>query len=311
MVSASLLSAQVVTQCAEASAHEEASKRVFSSFVCLRSDAQRDWESVVTQREKVYALRGCNYFTVNSSEQLRERVVTRFDEMVTPLMCRLKVMLQNADNNGETIESVHCLNGNVHFEGRQRERVQNEVLSMGTLFLSQRKAATDDFNYRNEHFVLLLRLCAQTNYDFELAFDFEDHTGEDVENVTSILLQRELPSALMSGDEREDEKSEDALIDKRVQPQSEDEEFFANDAIRKAVLLSRYVRLLREWVQASDRNSVVRKKSAPMVSGEFEAKFRAFAQYFDAEVEAINANSTDIVLLEKEREVLQALIGKK
>merc|ERR1712062_278570 len=87
-------------------------------------------------------------------------------------------------------------------------------------------------------------------------------------------------------------------------------DYFDNISIRKAILLSRDVHILRDWVlnNGKRRKSKAKKEDLNVfVSNEFESKFQKFATYFKQESKFIHNDKT----LNKEISVLRSLFNNK
>merc|ERR550525_2047074 len=106
VISALTLDERTITKM-ETAATKDAGTRIHSSFICIRNNRDVNWDRVQNQRERVYGIAGCNYYTLNSSEQLRDRLVTRFDETVCPLMLNLSVTVEVPSSGTECVAAVH------------------------------------------------------------------------------------------------------------------------------------------------------------------------------------------------------------
>merc|ERR1712204_75988 len=92
-------------------------------------------------------------------------------------------------------------------------------------------------------------------------------------------------------------------------------DYFDHGSIRKAVLVSRYVQILREWIlknnkrkkSKSKQNNSEQQQLNVFVSEEFEDKFQSFATYFKREAMLIADDKT----LNKEISVLRSLYNNK
>ena len=80
-----------------------------------------------------------------------------------------------------------------------------------------------------------------------------------------------------------------------------DEEYFDNSGIRKALLLVRYVQLLKLWMGYQKKQS---EKNT--VTEEYKEIIRQFIEYFKKEMEAIGDET-----LEKELKILNVLVKSK
>merc|ERR1712228_319915 len=231
MFSTSRLSATTLSESTQISNIKELGKRVCSTFVNLSSHLNQ-FEG---HRNALSEIRGCNYFNIASSEQLNEKIVARFDEMVTPLMFDLNVLLKTADNEN-CIDSVYRLNSDSHSDFKYHQRSDGgNILQIKTLFVSKQEYdQTDDEEedfINNVRPLLLIKLnpLYVNKYNFELIISFiNPSTSQCIQTSEIMMLQKST---------NDDEEYKDDAHD-----------YFDNISIRKAILLSRYVRILREWI---------------------------------------------------------------
>ena len=312
MFSTSRLSATTLSESTQIANNKELGKRVCSTFVGLSNLNNNQFEP---HRHLLSDIRGCNYFHIASSEQLSEKIVNRFDEMVTPLMFDLNVLLKTAENEN-CIDSVYRLNSHsvgADFEYNQRSDGGN-ILEIKTLFVCKRECdenedENDDF-FNDTRPLLLIKLdpLYANKFNFEVIISFTNpSTSQSVQNQKSLILQKS-----PNEDEFDDseEYKDDALLNKAKDDDANDGDYFDNISIRKAILLSRYVRVLREWILKNNKRRRSKAKKEDLnafVSAEFQEKFQKFAAYFKQESKYIHNDKT----LNKEISVLRSLFNNK
>jgi len=254
------------TAAAESSAH--------ATFVGVGVDFNTELVDEIT------SVRGANYYSVHSPSQFRERVVERFEYMVTPLVFDLSLEL---DADGYEIEQV--------YGSTAADEATGEMLSVNTLFASPTEGGrtrggvvlakvepTDDGTDGGDESALRLRA------------SWEDRTGERGERETAV----QFPSG---GPEQ-----------------------FANAGVRKAVLLARYADLLKNWmvdererdgeptddgieVPDGDHLGEWEQQSEELtVSAPYRERFDAFADHLEAEMNALGDDA-----LQQELDVLETL----
>jgi hypothetical protein len=239
--------------------------------------------------------------------------------MVTPLMYDLNVLLKTSENEN-CIDSVIRLNlsENCEFNYNQRSDGGN-ILKIKTLFVckSDRKYDDDDDNEANANdfvndssILLLVKLMNEyaQNTKFELSIAWTDpSTSQSIVNPKSICLQK------TTIDDEFEEKEEAVMLAQTTTKNKID--YFDNGSIRKAVLVSRYVQILRQWIlknnkrkkSKSKQNNSEQQQLNVFVSEEFEDKFQSFASYFKREAMLIADDKT----LNKEISVLRSLYNNK
>ena len=96
--------------------------------------------------------------------------------------------------------------------------------------------------------------------------------------------------------------------------QSVDTDYYDNMSIRKAIVLSRYIRMLRDWVQNdNDRKKSSTKLAAAnsrragsIVSAEYQTRFEQFTSYFQNEAKFLDDDA-----LTSDLNVLKFLFNRK
>ena len=230
--------------------------------------------------DEITSVRGANYYAVHSPSQFRERVVERFEYMVTPLVFDLSLEL---DADGYDIEQV--------YGSTAADEATGEMLHVNTLFASPTEGG------RTRGGVVLAKV-EPTEDDpnggdasaLRLRASWADRTGERTERETTV----EFPGG---GPEQ-----------------------FANEGVRKAVLLARYADLLQNWmidererdgepttdgieVPDDDRLGEWERQSEELtVSAPYRDRFGTFADHLEAEMNALGDDA-----LQQELDVLETL----
>eukprot|EP01083_Nonionella_stella_P038442 104592_1 len=241
MISPSIINAQILTDAASA-----VQKRIYSTFVgiCNRFSLQRN---------TLNNMNGCNHACIFSSEQLKHKVVTRFDEMMTPLMFDLKIDITNKNTASSCIQSVHRLNGPA--------AADKDRLHIATVFAK---------DHKEDHQLFLCKVSTFT--DLQLVITFTDQSHQNVNNVIPIPLTDDTTSHPLTN-------------------------YYDNNAIRKAILLARYVNLLHQWRQQNNQSK------NGIISNAFQKKIQYFIQHFETESRLIKDTS-----LTQEINVLQSML---
>jgi Ca-activated chloride channel family protein len=230
--------------------------------------------------DEITSVRGANYYAVHSPSQFRERVVENFEYMVTPLVFDLSLEL---DADGYDIEQV--------YGSTAADEATGELLSVNTLFASPTEGG------RTRGGVVLAKVVSTTDgtdgsddASLRLRASWEDRTGERGERETTV----EFPDG---GPEQ-----------------------FANTGVRKAVLLSRYADLLKNWMvdererdgEPTDDGIEVpnddhlgeweRQSEDLTVSAPYRDRFATFADHLEAEMNALGDDA-----LRQELDLLKTL----
>jgi len=289
------------------SAQAMADKRIYSTFVgvCNRFSLQRGLLSEI---------RGCNYFSVESSEQLYDKMVTRFDEIVTPLLFDVRVALDEHAH----IAAVWRINEDQYDEEYKylRAKHKQQILQLNTLFLTRRKYDDDDDNCANKRYLLLIKLASIEHYNVavHMTWQHNQHNNNNTNASGSlsaeILLQKTTQSSSPSSVEEEDgnNQNQKPLLNGSAAATQRGADYFDNHSIHKAVLLSRYVSVLREW--AASNNA----QHAPALhqhhqhqqhhSHHHAQRVQQFVEYFKREAQCI-----DDMKLEQEINVLHSMLN--
>ena len=193
---------------------DAAEEHVHTTFVGIGLDTNADLV------ESISGVRGANHYFVHSTAEFEERLGEEFTYMVTPLVFDLSL---DVVSDGYEIEAV--------YGSPSADRATGEVMGVTTLFPSP----TSDGETRGGVTLLELR---RTDPDSGTDRDSGTDPGFDTDSGASLEL-------VANWVERDG--TQGRVADTISFPDG-DAEHFDNTGIRKAVFLSRYGRLLREWM---------------------------------------------------------------
>jgi Ca-activated chloride channel family protein len=174
--------------------------------------------------EFITKIRGANYYSVFSPTQFREQMDEEFEFMVTPLVFNLKLIFAST---GFEIEKV--------YGSPEADEATGELMKINTLFPSK---TTEEGTKGG---IVILKLSRYNPNDtggpddsqITLSVDYEDREGNSHSTSETISF----------GD---------------IEP-----EYFDNNGTRKAILLTRYANLLKNWI-IDERKSL--KDNVPVES---------------------------------------------
>ncbi len=235
---------------------------------------------------QITKIRGANYYSVHSAIEFKQRMDDEFDFMVTPLVFDLQL---NLNAPGYSIEKV--------YGSPEADEATGELMKVNTLFPSK----TEEGAVKGGVVLVKLKKLSQ-----------ESNPSQD----SSMRLK------VSYTDRNGVPDSDEAVVDL----QSKDPDYYQNSGIRKAILLSRYADLLKDWtlderkaldtgvrvVPAvnSERGIVVpvilgewERQSQPLqVSEPYRKLFSVFGSYFTEEKAAIGDDT-----LQQEQDILDKL----
>eukprot|EP01084_Bolivina_argentea_P128904 227772_1 len=87
-----------------------------------------------------------------------------------------------------------------------------------------------------------------------------------------------------------------------TQNEEKQKDFYQSIGIRKAVLLCRYIDMMREWIKVDGRSVQKDREPKLIVSAELKKEFAQFAEYFEKEMHEIRDET-----LQKELEIIRKL----
>eukprot|EP00484_Ammonia_sp_Unknown_P026627 CAMPEP_0197033574 /NCGR_PEP_ID=MMETSP1384-20130603/11951_1 /TAXON_ID=29189 /ORGANISM="Ammonia sp." /LENGTH=992 /DNA_ID=CAMNT_0042463403 /DNA_START=120 /DNA_END=3098 /DNA_ORIENTATION=- len=297
MITGSRLTEQTLSEAKKVAVHEQSSKRIHSTFFGIS-------ERFSLQRSVMSDIAGCNFFSIESSEQLRDKMVTRFEELVTPLMYDLRLVL-NAN-----IDSIWRLNDDRYNEDEykySRMKHKQQILHLKTVFATKQKYDEDDENCVQKQYLLLIKLSndsenaatLQTENAQNLQLTLQHREAESLQNVShsSTLCLQSNEDDTSSNEEYKEDAS---MLNGSSSQNSNSCDYYDNNSIRKAVIVSRYISIIREWIQL--QKSTINKPRNGLAA-EYQHKFKLFAEYFKREAKALGDAE-----LNTELNVLQELL---
>jgi Ca-activated chloride channel family protein len=239
--------------------------------------------------ETIGGVRGANYVSVDSAERFRERMGAEFDYLVTPLAFDLRLSVAG---DGWRVADVYGVPGTSGGDGASDGDADGpdgrELFHVDTLFPSRREGD------RTEGSVILLRVEREGGQTgpLRLRAAYETPGGEQVDSVRTIQFPDRGPP------------------------------YYETTGVRKAVALTRYADLVRNWA-AYERTQVRggspdepaagvetreyargrwEQQSVPLrVSPVYRDRLDRFATYFEGEARALGADRMreDLRVLER------------
>eukprot|EP01084_Bolivina_argentea_P096910 174204_1 len=236
---------------------------IYSTFIGIGLDFG------TTLIEMITKTKGANYFSVASKEAFFKRMDEEFEFSVSPLVFNLCLKLKS-EGNQTIISNVYgAPNTN------KDELLKGNVMKIDTLFPSQ----SNDENQVKGGIVLLKLENRNKESDcinMEVEVSYEDINGKLHKNKQLIVF----------GNGNVNVK----------------QEYFGHSGIRKAILLQRYVDVLKEWIKIE--NIKGESFQALNVGNDSKLKFENFKLYFEKEMKEIGDD-----LLQKEVDLLNKLIN--
>merc|ERR1712154_203726 len=193
--------------------------------------------------------------------------------------------------------------------------MKNEILSIRSLFSDtdswDEESHNYRYNHRNHHYQLLVRLDIEEMERLKIVQRFETWDGE-MESITkTVTLSRSRD--VSAGDMLSAQKSSSSEPLMQSVAPSGGTDYYDNLSIRKAVVLSRYIRILRDWVENDAGKSSgggtlkpTKSRGGTIVSTEFQSRFEEFTAYFQKELKLINDDE-----LTRDLNVLRHLLDRK
>ena len=202
--------------------------------------------------------RGANYFAVKSEKDFFKRLDLEFDYFVSPMVFDLKLIIQS-EGGGTCIDCVYGSN-NINISS-------GEVMNISTLFPSPPNESGDI-----KGGIVLIKLLKnhKTNKyeNVNIECSFENKFGQRFSTTQHVTVQ--------------------SVKQKQI---------FPNNGVRKAILLTNYVVLIKKWI--SDNKESYGSFS---VTPQWKQIFNKFTEYFQNEMKMVKDDT-----LSQEIEILQLL----
>jgi Ca-activated chloride channel family protein len=228
--------------------------------------------------------RGANYFSVHDSKKFLQLLDNDFDLILTPLVFNVKMKFES------DLFDVEQVYGSPEWD----ETKHNELININTLFPSR----TDDDNQTRGGIVLLKlktkkSTIDQVNTTAHLSVTYEDRLGNSFQEKQLIYI----------------------IVNNEI--------YYGNSGIRKAILLVNYVTLMKQWInderertynqrkpmlnlneKNTDKLSEWERQSTKLsVSKQYRKQFRTFLTHLQSEMEVLQDKD-----LEQEVKLLNKLI---
>lgn len=275
-----------------------AARGIYTTFIGIGVDFNTELVENITK------IKGANYYSVHSSGEFKERMDDEFDFMVTPLVFDLQLDL---DAQGYEIEKV--------YGSPEADLATGEIMKVNTLFPSK----TEEGQVKGGMVLIKLKKLSPAGFlSEESSSEGGSSKGGLPGGIIKLKVSYQDRNGVTDGDEAEVEMPE-------TEP-----DFYQNSGIRKAVLLSRYADLLKDWT-IDERNSAKSgRKVVPTVTlesgivipvdlGEWERQslplkvaepyrklFSVIETYFEEESQAVGDDN-----LQQEQIVLEKLANYK
>ena len=259
---------------------------IYTTFIAVGMDAN------MSLIEKISKTRGCNYYSVRSTKEFHDKMNEEFRFMVNPLAFDVCFTLKSEANSCE-IEKVYGAST------QQENDIINdgEIIRIHTLFPSKRS----DKNGKTKGGIQLIKLKNNDsdghNINVQLVVTFEDRYGKKYKNMQQVSFDaRKQYTELIGNDMIEsDEKEADEIT----------RNFYDNTGIRKAVLLCKYVGMMRNWIK-KDGIPTMAGYSNLIISDGSKKMFIDFIEFFKNEMMNCNDDS-----LQQELDIIEKLINLK
>eukprot|EP01083_Nonionella_stella_P143638 446826_1 len=269
----------MVSKCAEMGMdigqYQLLNNRIYTTFIGVGLDFN------VRLIEAISDIRGCNYYSVNSIKEFMNKMDEEFEYMVTPLVFNVCLKL-NCEGNACEIDKVfgsHKANDMIKQSG--------EITKINTLFPSKRDV--DSGEVQGGIQLIKLKKIDDSNKDMnvEIEVEFEDRNGKKYKNVQFVSLKTPDAGNVHALND---------MIEKEEKEQCDENEtinYYDNTGIRKAILLCKYVDLMKDWIQSSTHQNA-----------KYKILFEKFVKYFKYEMEQCKDNT-----LQREIDLIQSLIA--
>ena len=183
--------------------------KIYTTFIGVGLDFNTEVIKAITD------VRGANYYAVNSEEAFKARMGEEFEYMVTPLVFDLDMSLESELFEVEKIYGTDSLSSE-----------KNNIMHVNTLFPSK---SNDDGEVKGG--VILLKLKLKDKSILDEIDRYDDERGK-----ITIKVSYE------TRDGKKDSSEKSKIFDlTRI-------EYYGGGGIDKAIVLSRYVNLIKDWI---------------------------------------------------------------
>eukprot|EP01083_Nonionella_stella_P300186 1023386_1 len=212
-------------------ADEYIRNRIYTTFIGIGVDFNANLI------ESISKTRGCNYYSVKSTEAFMDKMDDEFEFMVTPLVFNVSLKI-NCEGNSCKIEKVYGSN-----QATAAEILKTgEISRIDTLFPAKRRAPRKGGGTKGG--IQLIKFAKlkrdneedERNINVELVVTFEDRNGKKYKNEQMVTFTS--PKLNKKDMIESDEEDGDA----------NDYSFYDNTGIRKGILLCKYVELIKDWI---------------------------------------------------------------
>ena len=188
---------------------ENADKGIYTSFIGVGVDFNTQVIECLSD------VKGANYYSVHSTEEFHKIMSEDFEYMVTPLVFDLELKLES---NGFSIANVYGTD--------TKNNEPGTLMKVNTLFPSSSNSSGE-----NKGGVILVKLksnftCGTNlqeemqNENIKLTVSYKDRNGESHSNSQNVKFGNNISK----------------------------DEYYENNGIRKAILLTRYANLMKNWI---------------------------------------------------------------
>lgn len=161
--------------------------------------------------ECLSSVTGANYFSVHNSDEFKKIMGEDFDYMVTPLVFDLQLQLKSGMFEISQVYGTDC-----------KDKTSGTVMKVNTLFPSRSNSSGE-----TKGGVILLKLKPLMQLH-----------AEDVlqNNETKLIVSYK------------DRNGKEHINEQTVELKATNEDYYDNTGIRKAIVLTRYANLMKEWI---------------------------------------------------------------
>eukprot|EP01025_Chloroclados_australasicus_P026989 TRINITY_DN26794_c0_g1_i6.p1 TRINITY_DN26794_c0_g1~~TRINITY_DN26794_c0_g1_i6.p1 ORF type:complete len:458 (-),score=61.95 TRINITY_DN26794_c0_g1_i6:3045-4418(-) len=225
-----------------------------------------------TLTDKLTQAKGANYFNVYSPSQLKTKLDEEFDYLVTPLLFDLDLEFEDYSLHGEDGWKVLKVSGNpAPFGGLQPSA---EVVKVSTLFPTPKSSE----GTKGGLILLQVKPNGAIAKPMYIKVSFEDASGKEYEFYSQI--------ALFSNDQQMLKELAESNVG-----------VYGTSAVRKGVLLSRYLNVLQLWLRETEGEDLLVQQAS-------KERFQTFLPYMEEQIRLLNDST-----LNKEKELLEELIS--